>query len=448
MTYPTAYRSGRAVEQRLNTGSPVPKPSPSTGGGTPANDNSRPQTPANDNQRPGKPANDNVPASQRGKPLSVGDVYRILRPLLRFGLRRVLWPLDLLDIMARVLQASSQPNSEFLGNNYNGWTQSCGLGGGMANRGLCGNNLTMTNADLAAYAGGSWNATTQRWIIGFLDKIHPWPPSPLTHKRFNATRVMSKPSLGERHYILPSFRGELLPTPWQPPLPRPLDPFVPPMQPDPDPNDERLPTGVTGALKVPSRFSRTERSFSGYGRVPFVVRPWSPGIVITINPDGVIKPKPPKGVNEPVTDPKEQPLIRISPRHEHKKPERIKEQKRVTSRATFSAINRGIGQLTEAADLIEVMYKSLPEKIQKRERAKTRAYYKKHNSLFKTRDPSLRRKAQVLSKHWKEMRNDELLKEFIKNELQDAFFGRIGRKAGEAGRAMGRPVGVGAGPIF
>lgn len=441
-SYPVAYRNQSAVQQR--------NPYGSQGGSnpnTPANDNARPPKPANDNNRPMKPANDNAPGGEQRKAISPNDAYRLLRPVLRFALRRVLWPLDLLDIMMRILRPPERnPITE--GFNLDGWDKGCLLvGGGMANRNYCGFNLTLSNAQMAADMGGIFS--NGRWRIGFLENIRPHPSSPDTHKRVDVRLTISRlGTAGNRQFVSPRYQPAL-PTPWLPPLPRPIDPFVPPQQPDPDPNGEKLPVTVSGALKVPNRFSPTERTFRGRNRLyPRIIPqyPYEPPIVIEVNPDAPTK-KPPVGRSDP--DPNKPPVVRIHPRHELKRPgRREREIKKRTTRAGFQALNKGIGQLTEGLDLIDVLYDALPEKIRKAEKAKTRAYWKNHNSLFKSRDPSVRRKLDVLRKHWKEMDNAELAKGFIKEQLQDAVFGRIGRKAGEAGRAMGRPVGVGAGPVF
>ena len=182
-------------------------------------------------------------------------------------------------------------------------------------------------------------------------------------------------------------------------------------------------------------------------RIPVVPWPQAPAIVIEINPDGKLG-RTPQGRVEPRGQSSEMPVIRISPKHELARPGPVKEVKKATTRAWFTALNRGIGEATEVLDFVDAMWDAVPEHIQRRERMKTRAYYKNSRSLFKTREPSYRRKLQVIADNWKDLRHAEFLKSFVKNEIEDNVLGRIGRKAGEAGRAMGRPVGVGAGPIF
>ncbi len=89
-----------------------------------------------------------------------------------------------------------------------------------------------------------------------------------------------------------------------------------------------------------------------------------------------------------------------------------------------SAIVRGI---TEGLDVTNAFWKALP-----RDR--------------RTRGADQVQRARDLYNNWQHVDLGEAFRNVVENEVEDRFFGAIGRGLGQFGRATGRPVGAGAGP--
>lgn len=90
---------------------------------------------------------------------------------------------------------------------------------------------------------------------------------------------------------------------------------------------------------------------------------------------------------------------------------------------------RIVNLVSEGVDLMDAFYWALPD-------YRTSG---KHNAT---------QRAEQLWKHWDEVDMQQAMENVIANELQDRFYGRLGRAAADLAISTGRPVGYGAGPAL
>ena len=94
---------------------------------------------------------------------------------------------------------------------------------------------------------------------------------------------------------------------------------------------------------------------------------------------------------------------------------------------------RAIGSVTEAGDMIDIAFASLPKSIRQ-------MYGKK---------PSPYDKARAVYRHWEVMDMNEFVHKLIANQIEDAIFGLWGRFGAKASKILGditgRPVGINQG---
>lgn len=99
----------------------------------------------------------------------------------------------------------------------------------------------------------------------------------------------------------------------------------------------------------------------------------------------------------------------------------------------IARIWRAIGSVTEAGDMIDIAFASLPKSIRQ-------MYGKK---------PTPYEKARAVYRHWEVMDMNEFVHKLIANQIEDAIFGLWGRFGAKASKILGditgRPVGINQG---
>ena len=123
-------------------------------------------------------------------------------------------------------------------------------------------------------------------------------------------------------------------------------------------------------------------------------------------------------------------------RREHRSKTKEKEKERKTKAGHLAGKAWAlIGTITEALDMLDILYKALPPKL-KRSLFEARGY----------RAPTQLEKAQELYDHWEEVDVDRAWGGFVENLVEDFAYGLIGEATGRASaRTRNGPIGYGTG---
>jgi hypothetical protein len=103
-----------------------------------------------------------------------------------------------------------------------------------------------------------------------------------------------------------------------------------------------------------------------------------------------------------------------------------------------------VDQTSEVRDFVEALWDALPKE------------FKKHKTInrpwpYRSEKPKLFEMMSDLYGAWDKLGLDYFNKAFdnvIENQLEDWFYGRLGKAGGQAGGALGKPVGVGLGSVL
>jgi len=202
------------------------------------------------------------------------------------------------------------------------------------------------------------------------------------------------------------------PNQWPVDLPLPPPFWIPGGLPAPTPMPTPYPA-VPARPQSPLPTPGAEVSESGNGINYSPIRPdvWSdPGTSLDLYPPGNPNPQP-------------WPAPRFNPRPPGPKERELKAKwiSPVTAK-----LWRLLGQVTEGIDFVAALYNALPKSVRRRVRAE--------NNFFVTP----RDKAEALWRYWREINLNEAMRQLIREQFVDTFYGRI---AGTANRRYGELTG-------
>lgn len=411
--YPTAWRAERALQAQPA----IPRPSGDIG--RIARDLGRiigeiPR-PANDNRAPGIPANDNERRTDnfgRRLPIPYLDALK-----LGWKLGDLLWEW--------IYGRQKDKNQTGYGECPAAYTLPARCVNGLC-CGACGlacacsQNLASCPNDPPIVG---FDTVIQQWhglsAGGFVYLGHWWQ---FSGARWSGVRVDIPRQIPEKPWRRPEENPEARPDPvppWENPWEQPVIP-VPREWPQP-------PYPIIPKLDPNAPWRRTgprpgENPWRDPRRAPLPrARPWrrpdprrpseTPGIEVDPTPRG-----------RPRIDPV---VVRRKP-----PPARVREKKVPINSAGRRVLIRVIDGITEGKDFIEALEKSLPKDCQT------------------GRNSPLQDKIAALFECSDQIDFCKAVEELVKNQVEDAIFGRAGSKLGKpTGRRMGRPVGPQAGPI-
>lgn len=198
--------------------------------------------------------------------------------------------------------------------------------------------------------------------------------------------------------------------------------------PEPSPSDPH-PVPAPGGLPLPDAGPRPDTV---------------PGVRVRFQPDA--KPEP-----EPFRHRLAPPVVRT------------KERKVILTLNGRHAVARGISATTEYCDVVDAIYRALPKHIRdavERESSSDKAT-KETPWWFVKRDPAGRgdqnpdrrdvacqNKAAAIGAFFDEVDLNQAFHNLMEEQILDIVIGRLGKAAGEVGRAIGAPVGLGTGPAL
>ena len=110
-------------------------------------------------------------------------------------------------------------------------------------------------------------------------------------------------------------------------------------------------------------------------------------------------------------------------------PPRTKERKFMVSPAASNPIRRIFDAATEAGDLVDAIYGSLGKKARP-------SFYKDKDGKWHRRRMAIQDKAAFILLHANQIDMGQALKNIVENELKDRAYGYLGKKSGEAARAV------------
>ena len=213
--------------------------------------------------------------------------------------------------------------------------------------------------------------------------------------------------------LIPNGNNRTAPRPELPPVPE-FWPAIDPLQ---------LPIGVPVPRPLP---------------LPWHViplRPWrnpwrDPGEQPSHGPEPKPRPRPrprPEVVWPLV--PAARPAIRPNTHRWAKPPSRVKENKTRASSGVIRALMPILNGITEVGDIVDALWKALPKK-------------------YRSKCVTMQCKAADLYRHWDKVEVTDALRELVKNELEDAFFGKLGAagKAAAGANPYGGLTGFQTGP--
>lgn len=98
--------------------------------------------------------------------------------------------------------------------------------------------------------------------------------------------------------------------------------------------------------------------------------------------------------------------------HARVKPKKKEREKKIRTPAFFNAIFKAVGSFTEAADLIDVTYKSIPCSV-------------KYNAGMMGHPINIVDKANFIASHAKDIDATEFMRNYAKNQFEDAYYGML-----------------------
>lgn len=154
---------------------------------------------------------------------------------------------------------------------------------------------------------------------------------------------------------------------------------------------------------------------------------------------------------EPVPEPTDHEFPPPPSVHENAPPSRgEKERKTVANLRSGSLLGTLVGHVTEGLDFLEAVFDALPPEFKP-------GWYKIHGKggkeiWVKRWQASPQQMADALWEHFGELDINAAIYNLIANQLEDAFYGKLGKRAqqlaGPLLEQLGRPVGFGTGPAM
>ena len=123
------------------------------------------------------------------------------------------------------------------------------------------------------------------------------------------------------------------------------------------------------------------------------------------------------------------------PRNKRPAQKRHKRDQKLTVKSKWRGAQLVLGRVTEAADFVESLHKSLPKKY--------RARVYKHPRTGEWVRPSFKRQLAAVVKHWSHVQPREAVGHLINNQIEDTFYGAQGKAAGRFNRHGGATTGTG-----
>lgn len=286
--------------------------------------------------------------------------------------------------------------------------------------------VCLINQALPAPDGAYYDLTPAEASSGFsiLGQIES-PPAPAPpNYRYNTLEHYT-PTPGEIQTLNPwQLPG---PAPWLPPW---FEPFTPPG------------TWEQAPMAPPLWWVRHRPATTPWGdweigpsAIPQpALEPWRP-VVPYIRPPRPRRPRPRQPGVSPGPETPEAILERIAVRpgqalvtktktvirpsnHRARKPGKRTKERKVVVSATKMLAGRLAGKVTEGLDALDSVYEALPEKLRARERMR------RHG-----KDPRAAVKLRLLYDHWEEVDLRQAVVNLLANELEDWFYGQLGRQA-------------------
>jgi len=128
------------------------------------------------------------------------------------------------------------------------------------------------------------------------------------------------------------------------------------------------------------------------------------------------------------------PVPEVGPHYDKPAPPRTKERKGQVSlsvgRLFIGAIFNGV---TETADVFDAAYDALPEKVREEKRKR---YFDEKSGKWRKAHVSLRHKVRTVVDNWDKVDLSDFAVNLIKNQAEDAAFGRLGQLGVKANRYL------------
>jgi len=120
------------------------------------------------------------------------------------------------------------------------------------------------------------------------------------------------------------------------------------------------------------------------------------------------------------------------------RPNRPDKERKLKARPIVQGALKVIGTVTEGADLVDAIYDALPERFRPR--------WKNTNHV--KRKLTYKEKLQALYDHWDQVDLPEAVKNIVVNQIEDYFYGKVGKIGGEISRAHGHHYGGGVNSVM
>ena len=172
--------------------------------------------------------------------------------------------------------------------------------------------------------------------------------------------------------------------------------------------------------------------------------PYMPGAPFFEQPSAVPTPRPSRPSEEPLQSPRAEfpaRAVPLSSGHIRRPPIRGREKEvKAKIPALLSVARGGVGAVTEALEVLDVLYRALPSSAKPRY-AGTR---------FAAKNPSPAEKARAVFNNWSKLDASSALLGYLQNQLEDVIIGRTARGVRRNQQALDpmRPVGWLAGPAL
>lgn len=355
-----------------------------------------------------KPANDNIPKpandNMRQRRSGLRSAKYSLR-LSRYGFVGV--GISLLTYYQALQRAKDQPDMgpfmdlqsgrwqifcPIIGSLQYGYTQGTVCGGGFHDP-VPGPGLFISPTDTWFHADGRYH-----WSPYYADPVPFFPDAIKQSAHWRRIEVAPKPAIAPGHRWYPDFEHDpFLDIPW---LPR-IDPEVEPplrVRPRPDPVPRRL--------KPRQRPSR--RSVPGH-------RP-------EFGPRTTTQPRPRTGTK---LEPGRRNVPTSRP-HDRRPPRKKEKEKKLI--ATNRVIQKLVNPVTEANDFVNSLFRALPRWVQ--------------NKCIGQHGVTIQARASCIYRNIDRMNVDKAVKNVILNEIEDRFFGALGKAQGKAKRNIFNQFGL------
>jgi hypothetical protein len=131
--------------------------------------------------------------------------------------------------------------------------------------------------------------------------------------------------------------------------------------------------------------------------------------------------------------------------HQFQRPGRNTKEKKTRVSTAGTAIRVVFDAVSEVRDFVQALWDALPRDKQTRVRQvpKSKRYYG-----VRYQHPTLQQMLADLYNGLDDVDWNKAFDNVMENEIKDRAYGKLGRVSGQAGAALGKPVGVGLGPTF